>query len=147
MVLSDLSTEALALAGENIRLHGLEDRVSLHASDLFDSLSGSYDLIVTNPPYVSAAEVSQLPREYRHEPQLGLLSQRDGLDIPLRILAGAPDHLAPPGTLVMEVGFSWEPLQALLPDVPFLWLEFERGGEGVLAMDRATLLKYRHRFI
>jgi ribosomal protein L3 glutamine methyltransferase len=145
--LADISKPALALAAENIALHGLGGRVHTITSDLFDALPDRYDLIVSNPPYVAAADVAALPAEYRHEPVLGLVSAREGLEIPLRILASAADHLSPQGTLVMEVGLSDEALQRLLPDVPFLWLDFERGGEGVLAMDRATLLKYRHRFI
>jgi len=129
--LADISEDALSLARENVMWHEVEDRVRVIQADLFDGLGNVYDLIVTNPPYVSREEVDDLPEEYRHEPELGLVSNDDGLEIPLRILREAPQHLSENGVLIMEVGYSWQALAARLPKVPFLWLEFANGGEGV----------------
>lgn len=141
VVLSDISGEALAVARENVRRHGLEDRVHVVESDLFASLDDGFDLIVSNPPYVADEEMRDLPPEYRHEPALGLRSADEGLDIPLRILREAPAHLSDAGVLVLELGYSWQALARRLPRMPFVWLEFEHGGEGVLALDRASLLR------
>ncbi len=140
VVLSDVSGEALAVANENVRRHGLEDRVHVLESDLFASLDDGFDLIVSNPPYVADEEMRDLPPEYRHEPALGLRSADEGLDIPLRILREAAAHLTDTGVLVLELGHSWQALARRLPRMPFVWLEFEHGGEGVLALDRASLL-------
>lgn len=141
---SDLSDAALAVARRNVAAHRLDRRVFLHRSDLFDTLPGApWDLIVSNPPYVPAAAIDALPREYRAEPALGLASGEDGLDLPLRILAGAPDRLARYGVLVCEVGESWQRLQDALPGVAFTWIEFEHGGEGVFTMDRDQLTDAR----
>jgi ribosomal protein L3 glutamine methyltransferase len=139
--LADISVDALALAEQNIQRHHLEGRVHTLASDLFDSVRGRYDLIVSNPPYVSAEEVVGLPAEYAHEPSLGLLSDEEGLLIPLRIMRQAPDFLTENGVLVMEVGYSWETLMARYPDLPVIWLEFEQGGEGVMAITRESLIR------
>lgn len=141
VVLSDISTDALAVARENVRRHGLEDRVRVVESDLFASLDSGFDLIVSNPPYVADEEMRDLPPEYQHEPALGLLSADEGLDIPLRILSEAPAHLNEAGVLVLELGHSWQALNRRLPRMPFVWLEFEEGGEGVLALGRASLLR------
>src|SRR5690606_16979055 len=92
--LSDISRDALQLARENVLRHGLQERVRVLESDLLRSVQGPYDLIVSNPPYVSRQEIDELPAEYHHEPELGLLSQDDGLDIPLRILREAAAHLS-----------------------------------------------------
>jgi ribosomal protein L3 glutamine methyltransferase len=138
--LADLSEEALAYARRNVARHGLVDRVEVVRSDGFSALAGRrYDLVVCNPPYVSRAEFDTLPAEYRAEPALGLRSGEDGLDLPLRILAGAPAHLAEEGVLVCEVGESREALEALLPRVPFLWPDLVGGGFGVFILDRAQL--------
>jgi ribosomal protein L3 glutamine methyltransferase len=134
------------LARRNIELHGLQDRVTTHESDLFAGLSGEFDLIVSNPPYVGADEVAALPPEFGHEPALGLLSDDDGLAIPLAILRSAADYLSESGLLVMEVGYSAERLQARLAGVPLLWLEFEEGGEGVFAISRKQLQQFSDRF-
>ncbi|GGG56558.1 50S ribosomal protein L3 glutamine methyltransferase [Pseudohongiella nitratireducens] len=142
--LADISVDALALAEQNIARHQLQSRVRTVASDLFDGLheaKATYDLIVSNPPYVSAEEVMGLPAEYGHEPSLGLLSDEDGLLIPLRILRQAPDYLTESGVLVMEVGYSWQALMARYPDLPVVWLEFEQGGEGVMAIGRDALIR------
>ncbi|HET7591759.1 MAG TPA: 50S ribosomal protein L3 N(5)-glutamine methyltransferase [Rhodanobacteraceae bacterium] len=138
--IADISDDALALARENIALHQLERRVRAVRSDLFASLRGEcYDLIVSNPPYVTDAEYAALPGEYAHEPKLGLAAGADGLDIALRILRDAPDHLTEGGLLVVEVGESERALAALLPEVPFVWIEFKVGPMGVFALERHDL--------
>ncbi|MEX0619226.1 MAG: 50S ribosomal protein L3 N(5)-glutamine methyltransferase [Pseudohongiellaceae bacterium] len=144
--LADISEAALQLASENIRLHGVEKRVKTVQSDLFANLDGPYDLIVCNPPYVSAEEICELPAEYVAEPLAGLYSRDKGLALPLQILREAADVLAPGGMLVLEVGYSREALEHRLPSVPLLWLEFERGGGGVVAMSAAELERYRDSF-
>lgn len=131
VVLADLSAEALAVASLNIERFGLADRVSVVQSDLFTDIAGRFDLIVSNPPYVPEDEYRDLPAEFRHEPAMGLVSDRAGLDIPLRILAGAAGHLAPDGALVLETGHTWQALDEAVTGVPLLWLDFEYGGEGV----------------
>jgi ribosomal protein L3 glutamine methyltransferase len=142
--LADISQDALAVADSNIRRHGLEGRVRVIQSDLFQGLADDgvrYDLIVSNPPYVSAEEVAELPAEYHQEPALGLLSDDDGLAIPLQILRQAPDFLAEQGVLILELGYSWSVLAERYPQLPVTWLEFDNGGEGVLAIDRASLIR------
>lgn len=140
--LADISLPALDVARRNVLRHGLQARVQLHHSDLFAELPGGYDLILSNPPYVSAEEVAALPREYQHEPALGLLSADDGLAIPLQILQQAAGQLNAGGLLVLELGYSWPLLAQRLPQVPWLWLSFEHGGEGVLAISRETLQRH-----
>ena len=137
--LADISADALALARENVIRHGVQERVSVHQSDLFASLAGRYDLILSNPPYVSQEEIDELPQEYRHEPALGLHSQDNGLAIPLQILREAANYLSEDGLLIMEVGYSHEALAERLPGAPFLWLEFEHGGEGLFALTARQL--------
>lgn len=139
--LADISPDALALAEQNIQRHQLQARVRTVASDLFDGVQGAYDLIVSNPPYVSAEEVMALPAEYGHEPSLGLLSDEEGLLIPLQIMRQAAEFLTEEGVLVMEVGYSWEALMARYPELPAIWLAFEQGGEGVMAMTRESLIR------
>ncbi|MFC4727071.1 50S ribosomal protein L3 N(5)-glutamine methyltransferase [Coralloluteibacterium thermophilus] len=141
----DISDEALALAAENReRLHARN--VRLLKSDLFSALAGeTFDLIVTNPPYVTNAQTDALPPEYAHEPELGLRAGDDGLDLALRILRDAPGHLTEQGLLICEVGESEEDLVALLPDVPFAWIEFRVGQMGVFAIDRADLVQHHAR--
>jgi ribosomal protein L3 glutamine methyltransferase len=139
----DLSAEALALAQENARRLHVSERVRLLRSDLFAALHGeSYELIVSNPPYVTRDEVAALPGEYRHEPELGLLAGEDGLDLVLRILRDAPSHLVQGGVLIVEVGESEHALQRLLPDVPFEWIEFKVGAMGVFAIHREALVAH-----
>ena len=144
--LVDISADALELAKKNIALHGLEARVNCIESDLFVNVSGRYDLIVANPPYVPLQEFEDLPDEFGHEPTLGLLSADEGLQIPLQILRDSVDHLGAGGLLVMEVGYSHFQLAERLRQVPLLWLDFEHGGEGVLALTSGQLQQYREQF-
>lgn len=142
---ADLSDDALALAAENkLRLHA--DNVQLIRSDLFEGLSGRhYDLIVSNPPYVTDAETDALPREYSHEPELGLRAGADGLDLVLRLLRDAPLHLHEDGLLVCEVGEAEQALVELLPEVDFAWIEFQHGQMGVFAVECAELIRHNTR--
>ena len=141
----DISEDALALARENeARLH--VRNVRFLRSDLFSALPGQrYDLIVTNPPYVTDAETDALPREYAHEPELGLRAGHDGLDLALRILRDAPAHLHDDGLLVCEVGEAEAALSALLPELPLAWVEFRVGQMGVFVAEREDLLRHHER--
>lgn len=139
----DISDDALALARENIVFQHVESRVEAVKSDLFAGVQGrKYDLIVSNPPYVTEDEYAALPGEYAHEPKLGLTSGEDGLDICLRILDEAADLLTDDGLLIVEVGESEHALAALLPEVPFVWIEFKVGQMGVFALERRDLVEY-----
>jgi len=144
--LADISSDALDLANKNIALHGLGGRVRTIQSDLFDSIDSRYDLIVANPPYVPAQEYDELPAEFAREPSLGLISDDNGLQIPLKILRNSVDHLSSTGLLLMEVGYSHPQLSERLKQVPLLWLEFEQGGEGVLSLTARELQQYREQF-
>jgi ribosomal protein L3 glutamine methyltransferase len=145
---ADISAEALAVARINVKHHRLGRRVRLVRSDLFRALKDRhYDVIVTNPPYVARAEMKILPREYRHEPELALVSGRDGLDAIVRILADAPRHLNPGGILVGEVGNSAPTLQRKFPSVPFVWLTTSTGDESVFLLTAEELEKYKKEFI
>lgn len=137
----DVSPEALAVAAANAAR--LAPAVRLLAGDWYAPLSGErFDLIVSNPPYVTDAEYAALPGEYAHEPKLGLTAGADGLDIALRILRDAPDHLSDDGLLIVEVGMSERALNALLPEVPFTWIEFKVGTMGVFALERHELVEH-----
>jgi ribosomal protein L3 glutamine methyltransferase len=139
----DISDDALSLARENVALVHVSDRVEVVRSDLFAGVQGrKYDLIVSNPPYVTEDEYAALPGEYSHEPKLGLTSGEDGLDACLRILDEAADHLTEEGLLIVEVGESEQALVALLPDVPFVWIEFKVGQMGVFALERRDLVEH-----
>jgi ribosomal protein L3 glutamine methyltransferase len=141
----DLSDDALALALENkVRLHA--DNVRLIQSDLFKNLDGEvYDLIVTNPPYVTHAETDALPPEYSHEPDLGLRAGEDGLDLALEILRDAPRHLSENGLLICEVGESERALVELLPELPLAWVEFKVGQMGIFVAEREDLVAHHAR--
>ncbi len=142
---TDISEDALALAEDN-RERLLADNVRLLQSNLFDGLSGEhYQLIVSNPPYVTHAETDALPREYSYEPDLGLRAGDDGLDLVLKILRDAPLHLSEDGLLICEVGESEHALVAALPDVEFAWIEFKVGQMGIFAVECAELIVHHPR--
>ena len=131
----DISPQALEVAAANVAAHALESRVSVQYSDVFSGVVGrQYDIIVSNPPYVPTAEVAALPPEYAHEPALGLASGADGLDAVRAILADWRQYLAPGGILVVEVGDTAAVVERTWPQLPFIWLEFERGGGGVFLL-------------
>jgi ribosomal protein L3 glutamine methyltransferase len=143
----DLSEDALNVAQINIEKHGMQDTVTLYQSDLFVQLPATrYDIIVTNPPYVAIEEWQNLPEEYHAEPAMGFTGGESGLDLVLRILVQAPDYLAEHGILVVEVGSSAETLQSVFPDVPFYWLDFERGGDGVFLLTAQQVRDYHELF-
>ncbi len=144
---ADVATEALAVARMNIKRHRLGRRVHLMRSDLFQALKGRcYDVIVTNPPYVARAEMKSLPREYRHEPELALVSGRNGLDAIVRILAEAAEHLTFGGILIGEMGNSATTLQKKFPSVPFVWLTTSTGDESVFLLTAEELARHRRAF-
>lgn len=141
--LSDISADALAVAKLNIERHGVQAHVQALESDLFAHLTNKrYDLIVSNPPYVDAAEIEEMTSEFQHEPLLGLAAGKEGLDIAHRILATARKHLSDHGILIVEVGNSQFALAEAYPDVAFQWLEFERGGDGIFLLTAAQLDEY-----
>ncbi|OQW95459.1 MAG: ribosomal protein L3 N(5)-glutamine methyltransferase [Beggiatoa sp. IS2] len=136
----DISPEALAVAQRNIDDYELADRIQVITSDLFSNLADKqYDLIVCNPPYVDAQEFEAMPAEYRHEPMNGLAAGIDGLAVVKQILSEAIQHLTATGVLIVEVGASQLALQQEFPEVPFTWLEFKRGGEGVFLLTAEQL--------
>lgn len=141
--LSDISSDALVVAESNIELHELRERVRTIQSDVFANISGQYDIIVSNPPYVDAKDLAGMPDEFQHEPALGLAAGNDGLDIAHRIIARAAEHLTPGGLLVVEVGNSWVALDEAYPDLPFTWLEFSNGGDGVFAITEQDLRQWQ----
>lgn len=144
---TDISLEALSVASLNVEHHELQDRVNLIESDVFGKLPGQrYDLIVSNPPYVDAEDMADLPQEFLHEPELGLASGRDGLDLTRRILADAADHLTDDGVLVVEVGNSQWALEQSFPQVPFLWVEFESDAKGVFVLTAAQCREFQADF-
>ncbi len=144
---ADISAEALAVAQINVERHHMQEQVRLVESDLFGALTGRrYDIIVSNPPYVDSQDMASLPAEFRHEPELALAAGDDGLDLVFTILHQAMYHLEPHGILVVEVGNSREALEELLPEVPFVWLEFERGGEGVFLLTAEQVAEFHELF-
>ncbi|MGV6853448.1 MAG: 50S ribosomal protein L3 N(5)-glutamine methyltransferase [bacterium] len=140
IVASDLSEQALEVANINRKNYQLEDRLELIQSDLFENIEGHFDLIITNPPYVSIAETDSLPEEFHKEPRMGLVSGEDGLDIPLQILFQSADYLTPDGMLFMEVGYTRRTMEQLLPELHSLWVELENGGDGIIACTRQELI-------
>jgi len=136
---TDLSTEALTLACENRALHGLEHRVEFRQGDLFEPVSERFDLIVSNPPYVDAADITNMPEEFQSEPAIGLASGPDGLDITRKILDQAANHLQPDGVLIVEVGNSAVALEQAFPNLNFVWFDFAYGGDGVFMLQQSEL--------
>lgn len=141
--LSDVSEDALQVAKINIAEHDVAQRVRAIQSDLFSHLKGKkYDLIVSNPPYVDSEDMQALAAEFQHEPALGLSSGNNGLDITQKILVEAANYLTDEGVLIVEVGNSQYALMELFPEVPFQWIDFERGGDGVFAISKQELIVY-----
>lgn len=141
----DIDAQALSLAEENkARLQAAN--VTLRKSDLFKELRGEvYDLIVTNPPYVTHDETDALPPEYAYEPERGLRAGHDGLDLALKILRDAPEHLSEAGLLICEVGEAERALVELLPELPLAWVEFQVGQMGIFVVDRTDLVEHHKR--
>jgi len=140
VTLSDPDDAALALARRNVELHDVADRVEVVRADVFDGLSPvHYDLIVTNPPYVNAPDMADLPPEFRHEPRAALAAGDDGLDVMRRIVSEARRWLADDGVLVGEVGASADALIEQFPSIPFVWPDLVHGGHGVFVVDAARL--------
>ena len=136
---TEVSADALAVAADNVALHGLEDRVRLYRADLFPDTHARYRAIMSNPPYVPAAEIESLPPEYAHEPELALRGDAAGLGPTLRLLDRAADFLLPDGVVIVEVGDSAEALMKARPRLPFVWVELGRGGQGVFVLDAGDL--------
>lgn len=148
VTLSDISQDALEVAKENIARHHLEQRVTALASNLFAGLEvdEKFDLIVSNPPYVDPQDLAAMPEEYHQEPELALAAGDDGLDLVRVILVEARRYLNDGGLLVVEVGNSETHLEALFPQVPFLWVEFESEARGVFVLTAEQLDKYQTDF-
>jgi ribosomal protein L3 glutamine methyltransferase len=143
---SDLSPEALDLALSNVQLHGLEKRVSLLQGSLFEPIDEKYSLILSNPPYVDAQDINAMPKEFGHEPPMGLAAGEDGLDLVRIMLKEAINYLEPHGYLVVEVGNSGAALEESFPGVPFGWLEFAQGGHGVFVLSHEELFNFAQSF-
>jgi ribosomal protein L3 glutamine methyltransferase len=143
----DLSEDALDVAEINVDKHDMAEQLSLYHSDLFAELPQKpYDIIVSNPPYVAISEWENLPAEFHAEPEMGFTGGETGLDLVIRILVEAKQYLAEQGILIVEVGSSAETLQDMFPNVPFNWLEFERGGDGVFLLSAAQVNQYHTLF-
>ena len=136
----DISTQALEVAHKNVQGYGLEDRIQLIESNLFSALSEKkYDLIISNPPYVNAASMAELPQEYQHEPHNALASGLDGLDATRLILRNAAQYLTDDGLLLVEIGHNRAVLEQAYPQLPFTWLETSAGDEFVFLLRRDQL--------
>lgn len=140
----DLSSDALAVAQRNVSDYGLAGRVNLIRSDLYSNLvEKTYDLIISNPPYVTETAMEQLPAEYRHEPRLALAGGDDGLDAVRGIVKDAPRFLNPSGVLVVEIGHGRDAVEAAYPRMPFLWLETRSSSDSVFVVTREQLVDGR----
>ncbi|OMH38716.1 50S ribosomal protein L3 N(5)-glutamine methyltransferase [Motiliproteus sp. MSK22-1] len=144
--LVDLSADALEVCQKNINQYQLQERVQAIQSDLFTEVNQRYQLIVSNPPYVNRDDLASMPKEYQHEPALGLGSGVDGLDITRQILRQASEYLTEDGVLVVEVGNSEVALQQQYPEVPFIWLDLPNGGNGVFLLSAETLQQHQSCF-
>lgn len=142
----DISSSALEVALINVKKHGLQRRINLIQSDLFDKITEEYDLIISNPPYVASQDYDYLPQEYAHEPKISLEANENGLALVIEILKRSAIHLTPDGILVVEVGNAQEALEEKYPEVPFLWLDLERGGEGIFLLTAEQVKEYHYLF-
>ena len=137
----DISTDALDVANINIANYGLEDQITAIQSDMFTALKGrKYDVIISNPPYVDAPSMAELPAEYRNEPKIALGSGNDGLDHTHTLLREAGHYLNENGILIVEIGHNRDALQAAYPNIAFNWLEVSSGNEFVFLLTKAQLL-------
>ncbi len=141
----DISRDALALARQNVELYEVGDRVVVIHSDLFQNLAGKlYDLIVCNPPYVSSGSMANLPVEYRYEPELALQADDDGMAVIDALLFQSARHLNSDGVLMVETGETKEVVYRSYPRLPFVWPEFEHGGEGIFLLHKRDLENLNH---
>ncbi|AVR88983.1 50S ribosomal protein L3 N(5)-glutamine methyltransferase [Thauera aromatica] len=137
---ADLSEDALDVARQNVADYGLEERIELVHSDVFSALRGRrFDLILSNPPYVTAEAMDALPPEYLHEPRMALASGEDGLDVVRELIAHAAQHLNPRGVLAVEVGHNRDLVEAAFPELPFTWLSSRGGDDMVFVLKREEL--------
>lgn len=145
--LVDINVQTLELAAINRQKLELTERTACIQSDLFTAINDqTYDLIIANPPYVADEEYNDLPEEYSHEPRLALVSEHQGMEIPVRVLANAAKYLTADGHLFLEVGYNDEVLNRCLPDVPITWVELSMGGQGIGVFSRQDLIKYQPQF-
>lgn len=136
----DVSPDALEVARRNVDDYGLQTRLTLHHSNLFDALpSAAYDVIVCNPPYVNSQSMAELPDEYRHEPSLALAGGTDGMDLVRRILQAAPQYLSAEGVLVLEIGHERDFFEAAFPELEPVWLDTENASDQILLLTREQL--------
>lgn len=140
----DLSPEALAVADINVRKHGMQSRVRLMASDGLDAVSGPYDLILCNPPYVNADSMAKLPAEYRTEPELALAGGKDGMDFVRKLLHQAASHMSETAVLILEIGHERDHFEAAFPRLEVFWLVTSAGEDQVLLITREALLRHAH---
>ena len=140
---SDICIEALKIAKKNLELHNIKDKINLIKSDLFNNIPNNsnykYNLIISNPPYVDQKTFDNLPKEFYFEPKKALLAGFTGLELVIKILNNANKYLAENGILIVEVGVNWKKLAKLYPNINFMWLEFEHGGEGVFLLTKQQL--------
>ena len=137
---ADISPEALSVARENVTLHGMSEDITIVQSDLFAALKGrTYDVIISNPPYVTDASMAVLPSEFRCEPKLALAAGADGNDVVRRLLAEAKSHLTAHGILLVDVGHNRDLVEDAFPTLPFTWLATTAAEAGVFVLRAADL--------
>lgn len=136
----DISLDALEVAAVNVEHYGLQDRINLIHTDMFEGIEEKYDLIISNPPYVDAESVEELPQEYLHEPEIALGSGEDGLDATREILRRAPEFLNERGVLLVEIGHNRDMLEECFPTLPFMWMETQSGDGFVFLLTREDIV-------
>lgn len=140
----DISIDALEVAAVNVEDYQYSNRINLIHTDMFEGIDQTYDLIVSNPPYVDAESMDNLPPEYQHEPELALGSGIDGLFATREILEKAASYLNPNGVLLVEIGHNREELERKFPHLPFTWLTTSGGDGFVFLLTREELLAHRN---